>query len=338
MAVDVLCVGSMIVDERFRESVEKEAARPPLRLVAAAPRFVPGGMTIVARAMTSLGLKIGVIGRIGEDIPGWGLRALLEGEGVNTQGLIRSAEPTGFSRIALSEEQRWIEHCIGANAKLCIDDIVAAPPLGDSGATLCAIGYAGLLPALDADGGQGMVELMRAARQDGMLTALDLHTMEGDSYPFLEKSLPEADIFLCNAEEAAGIAGTSSENALESIWNRLTTGTGGRSRLAGITLAEAPLVRYGTKHQYHTEQIVNPWFGTFEPKDLTGAGDCFRAGLYAEVLFEGESFRRGQLDLRRAVLMGCCASARALSAADPRAVGPLEDMKRELAAVAQESM
>ena len=45
--------------------------------------------------------------------------------------------------------------------------------------------------------------------------------------------------------------------------------------------------------------VANPHHGTFTPADLTGAGDCLRAGVYAEVIRHVDEFTTGQLDLAR---------------------------------------
>ena len=61
-----------------------------------------------------------------------------------------------------------------------------------------------------------------------------------------------------------------------------------------------------------TSRYPKPEFGAFEPEDLTGAGDYFRAGLYAAVVKNTASFKDGSFDFRQGGLEGHRVASRCL--------------------------
>ncbi len=168
-----------------------------------------------------------------------------------------------------------------------------------------AIGYAGLLPKLDADRGRKMAEWIVAVQQKGTLVALDTHTVP--PYAMLEKPVGVADVFICNREEACGITGPgkdSPEKGLAAIWSKFRARDPSRYRLLGLAMAEGVQLAYGHAGEFANQWIANPHFGTFTPADLTGAGDYFRAGVYASIMRQLREFASGQLNLVRTGLAG----------------------------------
>jgi len=301
--MDALCFGSIIVDHRRRaEAPEGEA---PLRIVERAVDLSAGGVPILAAGMRELGLDVGVMGCVGRDIAGYGLKAYLAGEaGVDVDGLRMVDVPTSSSFIRLTAEQRWVDHTPGASAELDPGEAELAF-VADRGPALMAIGYAGLLPHLDADGGAGMARWIRAVRGLGTIIALDTHTVP--PYAMLARPAPVADVFLCNREEAVGIAGLSAgtpEQLLAGIWRKYPHADPARPRLMGVSMPEGCQLALGRGESFASRWTANPHYGTFAPADLTGAGDRFRAGLYAEVIRARDAFAAGSLDLDRAALAG----------------------------------
>ncbi|HET6429947.1 MAG TPA: PfkB family carbohydrate kinase [Phycisphaerae bacterium] len=301
--MDALCFGSIIVDHRRR--ADAGAGDEPLRIVERAVDLSVGGVPILAAGMKELGLDVGLMGCVGRDIAGYGLKAYLAGEiGLDVEGVRMIDAPTSSSFIRLTSEQRWVDHTPGAAAELDGGEDELAL-VADRRPALMAIGYAGLLPRLDADGGAGMARWIRAVRELGTIVALDTHTVP--PYAMLEKPVPVADVFVCNREEAAGITGLvggTPEQVLAGIWRKYPQADPARPRLMGVAMPEGVQLALGRGESFASRWTLNPHYGTFAPADLTGAGDRFRAGLYAEILRHRRAFAAGRLDLDRAALAG----------------------------------
>jgi sugar/nucleoside kinase (ribokinase family) len=299
--MDILCVGIVVVDHR-RRIVPAADAPPPLRIVGQALELELGGVPIVAVNLVRMGLRVGVMGAVGADIAGYGVMGYLrDGLGIDTRALamIRGGR-TAASFIGLTDGERLVEHSVGVGAGF-VPDAAQLELLHGVKPALVAIGYAGLLPALDADGGEGMAGFIRSARAADALVALDTHTF--GEYPMLRKPLPLADVFICNREEGAIISGlgiaADPEAALAAVWRRYPADDPGRFRLFGVAYADGLQLAYGNGRESAHGWIPNPHYGA-EIGDLTGAGDSLRAGIYAAAARNPHGFRSGRLDWRAA--------------------------------------
>lgn len=297
--MDAVCFGSIVVDHRRPAEAGSDAA--PLRIVDRAVDLRVGGIPIVAAALRRMGFDVALMGCVGRDIAGLGLKAYLADEaGLNVEAVRTIDAPTSSSFIRLTADQRYIDHTPGASAEL----LAGEPELSFVAAhkpALMAIGYSGLLPRMDADGGRAMAEWISAVREQGTIVALDTHTVP--PYAMLDRPVPVADIFICNREEGAGItalAGADPDETVSAMWSRFPAADPRGHRLLGVALPEGVQLAYGRGDSFAGEWVPNRRYGTFAPKDLTGAGDAFRAGLYAEVIRQREQFAAGRLDLARA--------------------------------------
>ncbi|MHC4716413.1 MAG: carbohydrate kinase family protein, partial [Planctomycetota bacterium] len=280
--MDALCFGSIVVDHRRREG---RAADEPLRVVDRAVDLAVGGIPILAAALKRMGFDVGLMGCVGRDIAGYGLKAYLAGEiGLNVEAVRMIDAATSSSFIRLTDEQRWVDHTPGAGAELDpgADELAF---VARHKPALMAVGYAGLLGRLDADGGAGMARWIGAVRDRGAIVALDTHTVA--PYAMLGKPVPVADVFVCNREEGAGITGLEAappEQVLSAMWGKYRPADASRVRLMGVAMPEGVQLGCGRGEAPASRWVRNPHYGTFAPADLTGAGDCFRAGLYAEII------------------------------------------------------
>jgi len=303
--MDVLCFGSIIIDSRYSDE-EAATFHEPLQIVDRAVNLEVGGMPILAMTMRRMGFDVGLTGCVGRDIAGYGLRAYLSDEAkINVDSLRLVAAPTSSSFIRLTSEQRYIKHAPGASAKLRprssdADFLATHKP------KLVAIGYSGLLPYMDANGGRAMAEWIRTVQDLGGLAALDTHTVP--PYRMLEKPVPGVDVFIVNKEEGEQIAGRSAaadpSGVLDDMWRMFPQADPGRYRLLGVTEARGVQLAYGCHRGFENAWIPNPHYGAFQPADLTGAGDYFRAGLYGYIVTHVAAFHSGDLDFERAGLAG----------------------------------
>ena len=295
--MDVVCFGSIVIDHRRRTDASG-ASPDPLRIVDRAVDLRIGGVPILARALKAMGFEVGLMGCVGRDIAGYGLKAYLaERVGLNVAAVRHVDAPTSSSFIRLAAEQRYIEHTPGASAELTFQEGDAAF-IHQYRPALLAVGYAGLLPKLDADGGQGMADLLRAVRRMGVLAALDTHT--APPYAMLEKPVGQADVFICNDEESQGITGLDSATPAERLswlWSRYPASDGVARRVLGIAMPDGVQLAYGAQGTFTNVWVPNPHFEAFTPTDLTGAGDYFRAGVYGYLVSHRQAFAQADLDL-----------------------------------------
>jgi sugar/nucleoside kinase (ribokinase family) len=311
--LDVLCFGSIVVDHR-RTQTAAASDRAPLSIVDRAVHLRVGGIPILAVALKQAGYDVGLMGCVGRDIAGYGLRSYLADEvGLNVDAVRFTEAPTSSSLIHLTPRQRYIQHTPGANALLLPTDEDRAFLAGHR-PRLMAVGYSGILPRLDADGGREMAAWIATAQAHGAVVGLDTHTVP--SFGMLEKPARACDLFFCNAEEAARITGVSAErpaDMLAAIGSGFPAADPSRHRLLGVSMPHGGQIAYGRGGRFHSEWVANPHFGAFAPADLTGAGDYFRSGVYACVLDHLDDFLSGRLDVVQAARRGHDAAAENLS-------------------------
>jgi sugar/nucleoside kinase (ribokinase family) len=311
--LDCVCFGSMVFDFRTRMRLEGRARAAPLRILAGPEdRFLAGGVPILAMAMAGMGLGVAVMGRVGRDPAGYGLVGYLNREhGIDTEGVRFSEEATGYSVIRCTRRERHILHYRGANAT-CVPDRGMISLIRSRRPGMVAVGYAGLLPAMDANGGALMARFLSKIRSMGILTALDTHTV-GKRYPMLRRPLRAVDVFVCNAEEARWISG---EMVLERMLRRICVdhppADREACRLFGVTVPNGAYLAYGVGTDMETGFVASPWH-TPRPLDLTGAGDAFRAGLYSFLIRNKRAFMDGSLDWKRAGLLANRTAATAVT-------------------------
>jgi sugar/nucleoside kinase (ribokinase family) len=301
--MDILCSGIIVVD--YRKPFDKQAMpdkKTPLRIVDNAVQLHAGGMSILAMACCKLGMQTGLMGCVGKDIAGYGLKGYLGREldlNLDAVRLVDKA-PTSSSFIRLSKEQRYIEHTPGASS-LWVPAEKERDLIKSWRPKIVAIGYAGLLQAMDANGGTQMALWIKEIQDSGALAALDTHTVP--TFNMLEQPAQLADIFFCNSEEGEAITGLSPrgpEKLVEKLWATYPAKNPQRMRILGLTLPHGVQIAYGNATSCINRWVANPLFGKITPIDLTGAGDFFRAGFYKCIINNIKDFRSGRLDLESA--------------------------------------
>ena len=109
-----------------------------------------------------------------------------------------------------------------------------------------------------------------------------------------------------------GLSAGRPDEVLSTMWSRFRAADPSRHRLLGLAMPEGAQLAYGRHETFANEWIPNRDYGAFAPADLTGAGDNFRAGVYAEVMNQRLGFFAGRLDLSRAGQGGHKAACRYL--------------------------
>jgi sugar/nucleoside kinase (ribokinase family) len=230
-------------------------------LAESATLTVGGSGAIFACAAARLGLRVVIVGAVGDDLFGRFMRDELEARGVDTRGLIvREGRQTGISVVLSRPEDRGTYTVPGT-----IDDLGAAdvdPEL------LASVGHVHVASYyLQSALRPGLPDLLSRTHSAGATTSLDPNWDPTESWAgALLDLLEHVDLFLPNAVELLKIARESDvENAAAAIARRTGTvavklGRGGGLALHGSEIARAAGI---------DADIV----------DTTGAGDAFDAGF-----------------------------------------------------------
>ena len=245
------------------------------------PAGTAGGTAVV---LARLGAEVRTFGVIGEDAISFVLADMLRAEGVDTLGLLASADhQTSSSVIPVrpnGDRPAW--HCIGANGALSLDNL---PPL----AYLDEFDFVHL-GGPEFFGGEAAGRLLEHARSAGATTSLDiLAPSDPDMLAWIADALPHTDYLLPNDEQVLGFTGAT--DLVEGARALVAAGAGCVAATAGARGAVVVTA---------DETITVPAFA-IDVVDTTGCGDAFSAG-----------FLRGLslgLDPRGAAELGCATAA-----------------------------
>jgi len=268
--IEVVCLGILVVDI-LCSPIDK--VPEPGELISTDEISLSGGGHAhnAAVSLARLGLKVGVLGKVGHDHFGDFLKEDLSREGVDISKIAVSHKlGTSKTMIILthSEDRRFI-HTLGANADFNIDDI-------DfdyfSQAKVLYVGGYGVLPELDED---SLTRLLKFAKLHSLITVLDVvipHT-EVRWINKCKRALKFTDFFLPNSDEARLITGRVEprEQAKEMLRHNY-------EMTVVITMGkEGSFVR--TK-----DKIARASTYEVEVVDPSGGGDAFSAGFIFGVI------------------------------------------------------
>jgi sugar/nucleoside kinase (ribokinase family) len=258
---DVIVVGELNVD-LILNHVDSFPEKGKEKLADQMSLTLGSSSAIFASNLSSLGMKVSFLGKIGNDIFGNFCKDQLNEKGVDTSLLIESDDlKTGATVVINFGEDRAMVTHQGAMKHLGINDITneilgSARHLHFSSYFL----QPGFKNQLDI--------LFKMAKDAGLTTSLDMQWDPAEKWDFdFKKILPYVDIFLPNEAELLYLTGEDSiENALQAL-------TG---------YAKMILVKQG-KHGsllcYNNKVVHHKSFPNNEAVDAIGAGDSFNAGF-----------------------------------------------------------
>ena len=223
-----------------------------------------GSCSIFARQASKLGLRVGILGRVGDDSFGRLILRRLEDSGVDTRHV--SVDPhlkTGLGIALCKEDDRAILTYVGTICALTPDDVsdeflASAQHLHHGSFFL----HTGLLP--------GMPEVFRRARTLGLSTSLDTNWDPEERWDStLAEVLPLTDVFMPNEQEACHISGCATlEAAVAWLHER------------GVPLVTVKRGADGAR-AYSTDETLECTVRPAVGGDSVGAGDSFDAGFLA---------------------------------------------------------
>ena len=270
--LDVLSIGILVADF-FPEPMQRLPEQGELMLVDSIVLSTGGCAANTAAALSRLGKKTGVVGKVGSDVFGRFIIEDLKSKSIDVSRIAMSTARDTSKTIILpvvGDDRRYL-HLIGANAEFCLDDIDLSSI--NTARALYVGGYLGM-PGF---GFEDLKTVLDHAKRNGLFTALDV-IVSGTGY-FLKdfaQILPLVDAFLPNEDEARLLTGEADPE------KQADTILGFGSKAAVITMgARGVLAKSNT-------QTVRSESYPVSAVDGSGAGDAFDAGFIAACL-DGKS-------------------------------------------------
>ncbi len=273
--LDVLCVG-LIVADHVCAPIPKFPPPGTLVTTDSLQLSIGGSAANVSADLAKLGVQVGLVGRVGNDVFGRFVCEELARTGVDCSQVIQSptTQTAATMVVNIQAEDRRFLHAVGANVELTGTEVNAE--LLKQAKVLYVGGFT-LNPALSAE---NVAKLFQSARASGVKTVLDVVlTNPVQASQMLAHVLPYTDVFVPNTDEAALI--TNEKDPVRQA--KLFVEAGAETVVVtqgerGATL----LNKQGTRLHvpaFNVQQI-----------DGTGGGDAFVAG-YIYGLLKGDDLQ-----------------------------------------------
>ena len=260
--LDVLVVGDANPDLVLRGDVHPRFGQAE-QLLTAADLVLGGSAGITAAGCARLGLRTGLLARIGDDVFGQFTRERLAERGVVLAPLNSAELPTGLSVILSTEEDRAILTLPGTIPTLRREDVTDELL---AGARHVHVSSLFLQPVLAA----GLAEVFARARGLGVSTSLDTNWDPSEQWAGVTEILAHVDVFLPNAAELLAVTGRPVGQEEAAAADLVATGT-------TVVLKDGAR---GARAWWPGGGCAAPGLPV-DVVDTTGAGDSFNAGFLA---------------------------------------------------------
>ena len=269
---DLICVGLTTLDVSVRPVERLPEAQETLLVesIALSPAGTAGGTALIA---ARLGLDVGVVSLVGEDLNGRVVTDEFRRAGVNTDFVASmTGMPTSTSILAIRPDgERPVYHQMGASVMTAFSEASI-----DAAKSARAIHFGGVgFPQLS---GPDTIAALEAIRANGVLTSCDLISPTPEMLELLKAILPHIDIFMPSEAEVSVLLGTDVSledgmRAFESMGAK--TCIIKRGGLGSATLIDGNLVTVPAA----PANVV----------DTTSCGDSYCAGIIAARLGGAEA-------------------------------------------------
>ncbi|MGD9854887.1 MAG: carbohydrate kinase family protein [Planctomycetaceae bacterium] len=269
--IDVLCVGLITVDH-VCAPLRRIPAAGQLEMTDRIELAIGGSAANVGLDLRRVGRCVSIAGCVGDDVLGRHVAQVLAAEGaLCDQFTFSKTAPTATTMVVnvQGDDRRFI-HAAGANTELTGNE-VSRGVIGRSRALY--VGGFGLNPQFS---GENVARLFAAAREQGVLTVLDVVVGEQDVGAMLTTVLPLTDLFLPNDDEGRAITGLDDPLAQAR-----------RFRERGARCVVITRGRQGTILLDESRCLSMPAHRVPQV-DATGGGDAFVAG-YVHAHLDGHS-------------------------------------------------
>ncbi len=264
MQFDVCCVGQMCTDV-FLSTVDELPDKGHMSLVGRATQSIGGCALNTAIGISTLGLRVALLGKVGDDGFGTFLKSTLQKSGVNVDAIrqVHGAQSSMSVGLIASDGERTLLHCQGTNATLVFEDIDLN--YLDQSRFL----FIGGTLSLNRFDGRDAARLLEMAQRHGVTTAMDsTWDSTGQWMKNVTPCLPHLDWFMPSLEEAEQMLGTRDPEALAIRFMQ-----GG---------ARNVVIKMGMKGAYVRPAGAEPFYvGIYQVDavNAAGAGDAWCAGF-----------------------------------------------------------
>ncbi|MBN2322286.1 MAG: hypothetical protein JXQ30_01010 [Spirochaetes bacterium] len=266
--IEVVAIGNIVNDF----SIGPIDELPGLGKMYAVERISPvlgGTASIMVSGLGKMGIRVKLLGRIGDDIFGDFVIERLRDCGVDVSAVIRDRAvqtPITLGFVNGRGERRLL-HCFGTDAVTTEADFDLSP-YGKN-----TVFYVGGIDVMTKMRGEPVARVLREAKERGMTTVLDtVYDPFEEWFPVIGPSIAWIDLFVTSLKEAMHYA--SSSNPLEIIKFFRTHG----SRCMVLKMGEKGCMVSDRDSRY---RLLCP---DLEAKDTIGAGDNFVAGFIAGIV------------------------------------------------------
>lgn len=265
---DIVCIGILVAD-LVGGPLLKYPAKGQLITVEDMSLHTGGCAANTGIALSRLGIKTGVIGKVGSDGLGDFIVNALKREAIDIKGIARSQKDNTSSTMVIVDKdgERSFIHNIGANADFGIKDINFDLL---KNCKIAHIAGSFLMPQFD---GKQTKECLEKLKKHGIKTSVDTAwDSTGKWLKIIEQSLPFIDIFIPSIDEARLISGKDTLKEMAEFFMEYGVKT--------------VVIKMGDKGSYAKDKDKELYIPPFkvEAKDTTGAGDSFVAGFLAGVV------------------------------------------------------
>ncbi len=262
---NIICLGILVADF-IASTIEKFPELGKLELVNNTGVFTGGCATNTSIALAKLGMDVGVIGKVGDDILGQYVISELKKNKVGTKGVSISDKKETSTTIVLvdTEGERTFIHNTGANGDLTLKDIDLESLKASS--IIHVAGYF-LLPGFE---GEDCKQFLKKVKKMGLTTTVDTAWDAQKRWlKLIQGSLPYIDYFLPSYEEALMLSGEKEPRKICDFFLEKGVGT------VGLKMGKE-----GCLIKNKREEIYCPPYQV-KVVDTTGAGDAWVAGFLA---------------------------------------------------------
>ncbi|MES2462619.1 MAG: sugar kinase [Armatimonadota bacterium] len=201
---DIACLGLLVADT-VGANIDALPDHGGLTLIDRIELHTGGCAANTGGSLARIGVSTAVLGKVGNDGYGNFMIRSLQEIGVDTRGIRRDASAATAATIVTvhSDAERSFLHVIGANATLTAQDVDW--DVVDEGTKIFHIGGLQLLSAMEGDGAR---EVLKRAKEKGLLTTLDtVMNPRSRGWEGIAPALPFVDWALPSFEEAKELTG-----------------------------------------------------------------------------------------------------------------------------------
>ena len=201
MKSGIAVAGSILVDKINEISAYPKSGE--LTQIKSVQKSVGGCVPNVAIDLKRIcpEMTVKAVGKIGDDENGAYVTDVFKANGVDVENITFGKDATSFTEVmSITGGQRTFFTYAGASAEFGVNDV----PMSALNVKMLHLGYFLLLDKIDKGDG---IKLLKAAKENGVDTSIDLVSENSDRYSLVLPCLPYVDNLIINEVEAGALTG-----------------------------------------------------------------------------------------------------------------------------------